>query len=298
MDMGSVLDNVLFTPHSYNVDVFVNGSYMGVYTLTEQVEVKEGRIEGEKDGKAVDTDYLVELGGDEEETAFGTNIFHSLLYVYIEVKNPDTDVLSQEQYEYIKDYMIQADTAVMQLDGYEEYIDIPFLIDWFLLTEFSYNVDGAFRRSDFIFKNAGDKLYMATYWDFDYAFSNFWRDSEPFDEWICLGNEKTVEDDYIRDNWITFLLNDPEFVSQLKARWDEVGVRLYDTAMATINEAEEKVSPSAEENFTKWTGILGRKIQYESTKSANISTYEGQLQHLRDYIKKRYKWMDDTIRSM
>ena len=108
----------------------------------------------------------------------------------------------------------------------------------------------------------------------------------------------TVEDAYIKDNWITFLLEDPEFVMQLKARWNEVGEKLYNTAMATINEAENKVSASAEENFAKWSGVLGNKIQYELSATANISTYEGQLQYLRNFIKKRYEWMDTTIRSM
>lgn len=296
MDMGAVLNHVLFIPHSYNVDVFVNGTYMGVYTLTEQIEVKEGRIPGEKDDTAVDTDYLVELGGDEEATSFGINMFNSPLYNWIEIKNPDTDVLTKKQFDFIKDYIYQADKAAMELNGYEEYIDIPSLIDFFLLTEFSYNVDGAFRRSDFIMKKAGDKLYMATYWDYDYAFGNFWRDSLDIDEWICLGNENTKN--YITDSWITYLLEDPAFTAQLKARWDEVGEELYHTAMATIDEAEQNVSASAKENFIRWPNVLGNKIQYEHNKTANVSTYEGQLQYLRDFIQKRYEWMDETIEKM
>ena len=296
MNMGAVLDNVLFTPHSYNVDVFVNGTYMGVYTLTEQIEVKDGRIPGEKDSTAVDTDYLIELGGDEVATSFGTNMFDSPLYNWIEIKNPDTDVLSKEQFDYIKNYMYQADIAAKELDGYEEYIDIPSLIDFFLLTEFSYNVDGAFRRSDFIMKKAGGKLYMATYWDYDYAFGNFWRDSLDLDEWICLGNENTKN--YVTDSWITYLLEDPAFTAQLKTRWEEVGEELYRTAMATIDEAEQNVSASATENFIRWPNVLGNKIQYEHNKTVNISTYEGQLQYLRDFIQKRYEWMDKTIDGM
>lgn len=296
MDMGNVLNQVLFTPHAYNVDVFVNGEYMGVYTLVEQIEVKEGRIPGEKDSTDIDTDYLLELGGDEDATSFGINICHGLLLKYIEIKNPDSDVINQEQYAYIKDYIKKADQAVMDLEGYEEYIDIPSVIDWFLLNEFSYNVDGTFRRSDFLVKKQGGKLYMATYWDYDYAFGNFWRDSAAFDEWICLGNENTK--DYINDNWCSYLLQDSDFTAQLKARWAEVGEKLYHTAMETIDEAEKKVSPSAEENFTRWPGILGKKIQYEFKKTAAIKTYEGQLEYLRDYIEQRYEWMDKTIKEM
>jgi len=298
MDIGNVLDNVPFSPHAYNVDVYVNDKYMGVYTLLEQIEVKEGRVEGEKDGTNVDTDYLLELGGEEEQTSFGSNIFHSLLYVYIEIKNPDTDVLTKEQYEYVRNYVREADKAVKELDGYEEYIDVPSLIDWFLLNELSYNIDGTFRRSDYMLKKKEGKLYMATYWDYDYAFGNFWRDPQAFDEWICLGNENTIEDEYIKDNWITFLLEDPDFTAQLKQRWSEVKTKIYKTAMATIADAEKNVLSSAEKNFERWPGILGKKIQYENKKCAKIATYEGQLKYLRDFIKKRYEWMDKTISAM
>lgn len=297
-DVGNVLDNVLFTPHAYNVDLYVNGEYMGVYTLVEQIEVKEGRVPGEKDSSEPDTDYLLEIGSEGEETNFGSNVFHSLLYIYIEVKNPDADVLTEEQYDYVEKYVEAADRAVIKLDGYEEYIDVPSLIDWFLLNELSYNIDGTFRRSDYLLKKKGGKLYMATYWDYDYAFGNFWRDSQDFDEWICLGNENTVDDKYIKENWITHLLEDPNFTTQLKNRWEEVRGRVYQAAMASIDDAEKNVFPSAEHNFERWPEILGNKIQYENKNCAVIGTYQGQLDYLRDFVKKRYEWMDKSINAM
>lgn len=297
-DVGNVLDNVLFTPHAYNVDLYVNGEYMGVYTLVEQIEVKEGRVPGEKDSSELDTDYLLEIGSEGEETSFGSNVFHSLLYIYIEVKNPDADVLTEEQYDYVEKYVEAADRAVIKLDGYEEYIDVPSLIDWFLLNELSYNIDGTFRRSDYLLKKKGGKLYMATYWDYDYAFGNFWRDSQDFDEWICLGNENTVDDKYIKENWITHLLEDPNFTTQLKNRWEEVRGRVYQVAMASIDDAEKNVFPSAEHNFERWPEILGNKIQYENKNCAVIGTYQGQLDYLRDFVKKRYEWMDKSINAM
>jgi hypothetical protein len=298
MDIGNVLDKVAFTPHAFNVDLFVNDEYMGVYTLLEQIEIADGRIPGEVDGAELDTDYLLEIGGDAAETSFGTNMFHSVLYFYVEVKTPESDVLEKEQYDYVGNYLAQADETVKLLANYEEYIDIDSLIDWFLLNELTYNIDGTFRRSDYLLKQKGGKLYMATYWDYDYAFGNFWRDSQEFDEWICLGNENTVNDEYIKKNWITYLLEDPDFIALLKKRWEEVRERIYQTAMATIDEAQQEVFPSAERNFERWDGILGKKIQYENKNCALIGTYEGQLEYLRDFVKKRYEWMDKTINAM
>lgn len=172
MDIGTILNQVAFSPHAYNVDVMINGEYMGVYILLEQIEVKEGRVPGETDGVEVDTDYLLEIGGEAEETSFGTNMFHSLLCFYVEIKNPDSDVLTEEQYEYVGNYLVTVDSAVKLLDGYEQYLDVPSVIDWFLLNELSYNIDGTFRRSTYLLKEKGGKMRIATYWDYDYAFGN------------------------------------------------------------------------------------------------------------------------------
>ena len=61
MAVGAELTNMVFVPHSYLVDVFINGSYAGVYSLTEQIEIADGRIDGEEDSELLDTDYLSQL---------------------------------------------------------------------------------------------------------------------------------------------------------------------------------------------------------------------------------------------
>lgn len=300
LNMGSLLNHILFIPHSYLVDVFMNGEYQGVYSLSEQIEVKKGRIEGEKDSKEIDTDYLLELGGDEETTSFGTNTFFSDFELFVEIKNPDSNILTEEQYHSIISYMQQTENAIKNLSGYEEYIDVPSLIDWFLLNEFSYNTDGTFRRSNYFLKKKGGKMYVATTWDFDYAFGNFTMDSDNYSEWICLGNSKTdaYEGKYIKTNWMHYLLADKTFTSQLKARWNEVGIALYNKAIETINESEQQLGLSAEENFLRWQNCLGVKLQYESKKTLACTTYKEQMDYLRNFIEKRYDWMNHTINNM
>ena len=85
---------------------------------------------------------------------------------------------------------------------------------------------------------------------------------------------------------------------KLQQRWSEVGPEIYQVAMATIEDAQQNVTPSADKNFERWPGIQGKKIQYENKKCAKIATYDGQLKYLRDFVKKRYEWMDKTIKAM
>ncbi|MBP3339902.1 MAG: CotH kinase family protein [Lachnospiraceae bacterium] len=302
LEMSKVLDNLLFVPSSYPVDVFVNGEYQGVYSLGQQVEMKKGRIEGtaDKNSTDIDTDYLIEWGGGGDVTSFGDNTFGTNMHMSIEVKNPDAEIITQEQFDYISKFIVETDKAVEALEGYEDYLDIPSLIDWFLIYEFSYNTDGIFRRSDFFMKKQGGKLFAATPWDFDYAFGNFYMDPGNPKGWICLGNSATdaYEGKYIKPNWITYLLNDENFKQQLKARWEEVGEDMYNIALQTIDEMQAKIGLSADENFTVWDKCLGVKVQYESWRTRELTTYEEQIEFLRTFIENRYKWMDETIKGM
>lgn len=304
MNMGAVLDNMLFVPSSHLVDLFVNGEYVGVYSISEQIEIKDGRLPGESDSSEIDTDYLLEIGGDNIPTYFGTNLFLTSFKYHVEVKDPDYDVVSEEQFNYIDDYFDKTDEAIRNLSGYEEYIDVDSLIDWFILNEFSYNVDGTFRRSGFLMKLKGDKLYWASPWDYDYAFGNFVMDSNNYEEWICLGNYKTdaytdeYGDPYIKENWMDHLLKDKNFTDKLKARWEEVGEELYNTAIKTIDESEALIGISAEDNFTVWNNCLGVSLQYEAYRITEMKTYGEQVEYLRDFVNNRYAWMDETISDM
>lgn len=296
--IGSVLDGLVFVPGAYMVDVFVNGEYMGVYQISEQVEVNEGRVPGEENSTEIDTDYFLEIGGEVTKTSFGYANFSHKLLKYILIKNPEEDVLTKEQFDFISDYVKSVEDAIVDGGDYESLLDVDSLIDWFLLYEFSYNIDGMFRRSDFLLKEKGGKLYFCTPWDFDYAFGNFVLDSAKFSEWICLGTPKTdASDNYIEENIMKYLLKDENFISRLKARWAEVGALMLKTGLETVDEAEEVLTPSALENFRRWK-ILGLKVQFENKETVKIKTYAGHLEYLRNYMKNRFEWMDKEIGEM
>ena len=306
MDIGGVLGNMLFVPHPQPVDVFINGVYAGVYTLGEKIEIGKGRIDAEKDSSEIDTDYLLEIGGDSEKTQWGgSNVFTTTYCKYVEIKDPDTDYLTKEQYDYIVAYVKKADSAIKALNGYDEYIDIDSAIDWFILTELSYNTDGAMRRSNFLLKTKGPdgKIFFAAPWDFDYAFGNIYFDA-PYKEWICLGKSASLDAyaarkgyRYIKDNWFTFLLTDQSFKTRLKERWNVVKEDVYSAAVSCIDRQRAGCLASAEQNFLVWTGVLGKRIQYQSKTVYKIKTWEGQLDYLRSFLDARFAWMNAEINS-
>lgn len=291
MEMGAVLDNMDFSPTQYPVDLFVNGTYRGVYTLGEQIEVEKGRIEIDKDYEEVDTGYLIEVGGAETTIdVLDKEYFNAGTLWRISVKSPNPSKMTQESFDYIKNYVMEADAAVVSLTNYEEYIDVDSLIDWFILQELSYNLDSGFRRSCFMTKEKGGKLKMGPIWDFDLAFGNFSKDNVKYDDWATVGEEGG----YAWITWMNYLMEDETFRDKLQARWDEIKTDLLETAITKIDEMAVIIEPSQQMNFAVWQ-IWDIRAGYSPRSLVSCNTYEKQIQYMKDFLYKRYQWMDEHI---
>ncbi len=279
-----------YCPTQVCVDVFLNGEYLGIYTLGEHLEAGEGRVEIKEDPARMDCGYFLEAGGVVAGVDVkGMNYFHAGLVKFVLIKTPDYSLLTSEQFDFIKKYMQAADEAVKAKEGYEEYLDLQTLVDWFLMIELSNNTDCAWRRSTYFTKNPGEKVKMGPVWDFDLAFGNFSKDVEGFNTWVS-----TSEDDYVGETWSTHLLQDPEFQALVKKRWLEVRDILLEAAMEEIDASYELLSPSAKYNFRRWD-ILGKKVAFERHDTKNYPTFRSQMTYLKDFLENRFAWLDSQI---
>lgn len=287
---GAKLLSFAYTPSQFPVDVFVNGKYQGIYTMGEQLEAKNGRIELAEKGSEVDTGYLLEIGGTSSEDVWNETCFYTTLCKYVKVKAPDEETLTKDQVAYIREYVKKADAAVMAGQGYEEYIDLDALIDWVIVHELYYNIDCAFRRSCYFTKDAGGKLTMGPIWDFDNAFGNFWKDDKTYSTWATADSTSG----YIWDNWMSYLISYPEFREKYRARWDEIKYDLLDKLLEAVDTGSELCSRSAAYNFQVWD-ILDRRVGCQDSSIKKYNTYEKQIDYMRSFIKTRWKWMDENI---
>ena len=294
MTMGELLKNMSYVPSCKLVDVFLNGEYIGVYILSERIEVAKGRVEIDESLTEVDTGYLLEVGGTDTGDKVNKDYFHAGGLKHIAIIGPDTKTITDAQVTFIKKYLEDTDKAVRSLGNYEDYIDIPSLIDWFILHELTYNLDSSFRRSCFFTKEKGGKLKMGPPWDFDLALGNFSRDNSAYDTWASVG--KDGEKEYVKITWMNFLLTDPNFTAKLKTRWNEMGNKLLTAALKDIDDCYKEILLSQEENFKVWN-ILGKKAAFESKQTEKLD-FKGQIEYLRNYLKNRKNWMDKTIKAL
>ena len=292
-DMGRELDFV-WTGTQRPVDLFVNGEYRGVYAFGEHREISQHRINID-DSDDIDRGFVLEIGGvDDKEMVKGVDYFHtnSNSARFIAFADPQAYRLTAEQRQFLMDCVNQADAAIVSGVDYDKYIDIRSFCDWIIMHELTCNLDSCFRRSCYIVKDKGGKLMMGPIWDFDLAFGNFDMDNTAYNDWCTIGT--TGDDPYIRVNWCNYLMNDPKFRAELRARWFEVRDRLLDRAMESIESNRAKINASQEENFAVWD-IWGKKVGFQSWATANITTYDGQVDYIKNFLIKRAKWIDENI---
>lgn len=281
-----------YCPTQEYVDLFLNGEYLGVYTIGEHLEEGSGRVEVTHDMSRRDCGYFMEAGGVVSGVDVkGMNYFHAGLVKFVLVKGPEYNALTSEQFEFIKQYMLAADRAVKRGDGYEEYLDMETLVDWLIMIELTNNTDCAWRRSTYFTKDPDEKIKLGPVWDFDLAFGNFSKDVEGFNTWVS-----TSEDNYVGETWSTHLLEDPEFREAFRSRWLEVKDELLKCAMTTIDEDYETLYPSAKANFERWD-ILGRKVAFERHDTKYYKTYESQIRYLKDFLINRAAWIDGQVEA-
>lgn len=312
--MAATLAGLTYTPRQTFVEVYLNGEYVGVYTLSEQIQVQENRVNIEENSPNADTGYLLEIGGRDSDKAhdvINRDYFMAGLARHIRIKSPDTTGISQAQLDFIIGYVRKVNEAITTHGDYESLIDVDSFIDWGILHELTYNMDSCYRRSCFMTKPAGGKLQMGPVWDFDLALGNYGKDPKTYDDLVTVGpgtedlldytklvdmNEKTYsyDDYYVILTWMNYLLCDESFYNRYVARWNEVKDDLMKAALQAINETDTLLDGAWQRNFKRWD-VLGGKAGYCSSATAKITTYDGQLEYLRNFLQKRSKWLDSRL---
>jgi hypothetical protein len=161
-----------YTNHTRYVEVFLNQEYIGLYQLTEKIELKNNRIEiDEQQGLLLsfDQDDGPSLAPDD-----GDNFWSEVYRLPMCVKQPEG--LSPEQLDSIRRDFAQLETAVKSHNYAlaDSLMDIGSFISILQLHEFLYNVEIDAPRSLYMFRAPGGKYTFGPVWDWDAGFDFDW----------------------------------------------------------------------------------------------------------------------------
>ena len=157
-----------WTPEFAFVNVIMNGSYRGTYLLIEAINKNEKRVNVADDGYIIERDAYWW----NEDKKFITDLNQKYTFKY-----PDEDDITDEQIEYIKNYMNTVEENI-QSGTYEDYIDYKSYARWQLIHDLlgTWDEGGSNIYISKYDSTDQSKLVMSTPWDFDsnYQMKNTW----------------------------------------------------------------------------------------------------------------------------
>lgn len=241
------------------VDLTLNGTFIGNYQISDQVEVRPHRVNITEQDYPLEDDsditggYLLEVDGFKDGNCFTTSIYQ----VPVRIHYPDDEEIESSQNAYIRQYIadfekvLSGDEFSDAEKGYRKWVDSISLANWFIATEVSANIDGYY--STYFYKEQQDSLlYWGPLWDYDIAYNNDSRKPQ---------TERTLMSDYGYGQtrlWVNRMWQDPWFGRLVNRRYKEVveaGLEAY--MYHQIDSIADFLQESQALNYQKW-GISTR----------------------------------------
>lgn len=284
-----------YTPASRLVDVILNGQYIGNYELVEQIEVSKTKVNiiEQKVGVLNETSltggYLFEVDGfaNTEKVNFMTSN-----RMPIAVHYPDDGDIKIEQKNYLLNHVEKFENALFSNDfddpikGYKQYFDIESYINFYLVNEIIGNPDLFW--STYLYKNQNDNLiYTGPVWDYDISANNDIRLGDTQKSLMLnVGFDPKI--------WINRLMQDKEFRTRIRKRWNEMKGEKLSTIDSYIGILALKLNASQRKNFLAWP-ILNLKV-YNNFQAAG--SFEGEVSYLKNYYLNRIIWLDSQFNGV
>ena len=306
-----------YATRSRYVEMMVNDKYEGLYILMEKVKRDKNRVDisslkvTDNTGDDVTGGYLLKIDkteGSKSKLWNTTLSVNGVSYtVPIQIEYPKITDITDAQFTYIKNYVTEFETSLKSSDyltpkaRWREMIDIDSFVDYFLITEFTKNVDG-YRLSTYFYKDKdskGGKLKMGPAWDYNLAFGNAdYLDGYKSTGWQYKVNDLAIpaKDTYfLSPTWWERLSADSTFRYKAAKRWEVLRkTALNPDRINTWMDSTATVLQDARiRNNNRWTGVLGVKIWPNYYVGA---TYENETTWMKDWIRQRTAWLDSQLK--
>ncbi len=263
-----------YAPRTAFVELFVNRQYMGVFLLTEHIDVSKSRV----NLPSTNSSFLLEMELPEND---GSLYISTKIGTSFKVHFP-----KEKDNPYL-------DSLISFLDGWENYLyysspknkmdkwfDFDEYIKYYWIQEFSKNNDAAYSRSIFFTWKKGDVIRMGPVWDFDVAYGN-----KP---------QKTMqipENWHIRENgW-----NKPFFLdSSLKKRASDFWINHRNTFISVLDSIDFyslQIKKASQNEYKRWNiqdaSVFGNTSQI-------FHSHQESVDSLKSWISRRIHWIDNN----
>lgn len=243
-----------WNPHMQPVEVALNGQYIGLYFLTENVRVAKNRVnvieqnDYETELDKVTGGWLLEI----ENYVQHDNIIFTEgngQPFWITVHSPE--LLSEEQRDYITNFLLETDSAIYVEDKgsqlWEQYIDIDSLAIYYIVQEIVDNPE-AFSGSCYIHKQRGNdtKLIFGPLWDCGSSYYR-WSETYRFNEFIYENVPS-----YCLSRWIGEIAKFPRFQERVRFHWKRFYQEVYPEMDEYMDQFVAKIEQAGNADHKRW----------------------------------------------
>ncbi len=293
------------TPDSAFTDLYINGQYVGLYQLTERIEVDEERVDVTKQSREpsdVTGGYLLEMEFIErmveEPSGFVTKDGQAFVI-------SDPSEASEEQIAYISGLMQEIETAILDSeDGVNpqtgrrlaDMIDMDSWVKVHLIEEISGNQD-AYLSSQYLYKDMDSldgKVYAGPIWDFDVSSGNVECTNYKNPKSLSASLREIREGD-IANHWLSVLYERAYFQEELIQTYEQTFLPiLEETIGEKIDAYARLIGPAQKLDAIRWQAERGDWYW------AKYDTFEGQVDYLKEFLTKKRDfltslWLEDEF---
>lgn len=246
-----------YTVRGQYVNLVLNGNYVGLYWLGEQIRTDKNRvnIDDEKD-------FLIEMDQNYDEV---WKCRTDLMDMPIQVKNDDK--MTDERLTYIKGKFDALEAILCDPDfdkntTFTDVLDVDSFAKYYLVNQIMLNGEISHPKSFYlVFDGTTEILKAGPVWDFD---------------WSCFTNET-----YLDDGWEYFdkLYLNPIFRAKVKELLDNKDLST-DGVSRKIRELYNQIKVSAEMDRLRWG-------YHPNSKEPDFDTYDEYVEQLEDCINTR-----------
>ncbi|MBO7740878.1 MAG: CotH kinase family protein, partial [Clostridia bacterium] len=281
---GRNLSGLDFISSASFAKVYLNGEFLGVYQVSEQMQANQYRVNvDDSPTDEYEIDFLVELNRSAAEmpVSDGRNTY--------EVKS---DIHSDIQLVYIEEVLTYAYAAVLGGDKeeIEELIDLDSVVDSYIVEELMKNLDVGW-GSFYMWQKVGGKLHFGPVWDFDLSSGN----ADPNDgdpaiaapQYLYAGSSKYNYSQTHR--WFVTLMKYDWFRELVKERWNEI-IDIANELPKYVRAVAELYSEEFDENFVRWP-IFGQQINREPAAIRKLKNHDEHAEYLAKWLETRITWL-------
>ena len=274
-----------YQPGRQNVDLFVDGKYSGVYTLTTKVSVDKDRVALRKG------DYFYRLDPPLPEvpiqyTSSSWFFDSGQLYPVADLMYPENP--SPEKYAeasaILQNFINLRDNPA--LPGFENVCDLTSLARYYWIQEISMNFDACSRSTYMYYKHTDAKIHFGPVWDMDYTLGSRYEKQ---------GVDYTTPTGWkIRDlGWYRPLFERPEFVAEVIDTYYNGGVR--EAMLEGIDDFEGKSRLLGDDGYLNY--LFFGHANDQQMELIYGDSYEEYVENMIEFYRQRVLWIDAAMAS-